>query len=73
MGYRQKPKSNHIQRSMGDTRSVLWFRRGQDVKRPFIGVIILEYWVEIPTYVRNDNSTIMYQVETMKSISNEKG
>ena len=29
--------------------------------------------VEIPTYVRNDNRTIIYQVETTKSVSNAKG
>ena len=27
---------------------------------------------EIPTYVRNDNCAIMYQVESTKSVSNEK-
>ena len=28
--------------------------------------------VEIPTYVRNDNCAILYQVESVKSVSNEK-
>ena len=27
----------------------------------------------IPAYVRNDNCTLTYQVETMKAVSNEKG
>ena len=53
-----------------NTRSVLWFRHGQDVEGPVSRTISWEYWVEIPTYVGNDNSTAVYQIDSFNTVTN---
>ena len=58
----------------GATQAVFY---GFDMARMLKGLLsellVGNIGVEIPTYVRNDNCTIMYQVEPTKSVSNEKG
>ena len=53
----------------GDTSSVLWLRQGQDVERPIRWIGIWEYR-GVPTYVRCDNSTVAYQVDSPNTVTN---
>ena len=35
-------------------------------------LLFVDIVVEIPTYVRNDNSTVLYQVDSVNKVTNEK-
>ena len=57
---------------MGDTSIVLWFRHVPDVKFLLSELMFVNVGVEIPTYVRDDNSNAVYQVDSVNTVTNEK-
>ena len=46
------------------------FRHGQDVEGPVSGTNVRDMGVEIPAYVRNDNSDASHQVDSVNTATN---
>ena len=49
-----------------------WLRRGEDVERATVGNSFRKHRSKIPTYVRNGNSTVVYQVDSANTVTNEQ-